>query len=246
MLNAACLAKRNCACSKRPYSPPAEGREVLNDRGWSIEELKAFVRKSFPNHPLDLVDFKFARCIKGARQEMDIIRPTSVAELAREIKAGKIYIIPIKQLPYNPPDLLFVRFDSGRITLKDLNPGKDSESSKEQCVLSSYYEDISEDDTIFDLIEELDFSDTSQKFDSQSSKEEQSAENMETDANDQEDNISVITVSDEELCEDTTVGRSGTYVQTIMIFMRKRTNYINEEETGSTYDVINDYFEHFE
>ncbi|CAG2193222.1 unnamed protein product [Mytilus edulis] len=60
---------------------------------------------------------------------------------------------------------------------------------------------------------------------------------METDANDQEDNISVITVSDEELCEDTTVGRSGTYVQTIMIFMRKRTNYINEEETGSTYDV---------
>ncbi|CAG2239615.1 unnamed protein product [Mytilus edulis] len=79
--------------------PPAEGREVLNDRGWSIEELKAFVRKSFPNHPLDLVDFKFARCIKGARQEMDIIRPTSVAELAREIKAGKIYIIPIKQLP---------------------------------------------------------------------------------------------------------------------------------------------------
>ncbi|CAG2220287.1 unnamed protein product [Mytilus edulis] len=165
----------------------------------------------------------------------------------------------------NPPELLFVRFDSGRITLKDLNPGKDRESSKEQCVLSSYYEDISEDDTIFDLIEELDFSDTSQKFDidniipdvnnnesqddnigqllkesdSQSSKEEQSAENMETDANDQEDNISVITVSDEELCEDTTVGRSGTYVQTIMISMRKRTNYINEEETGSTYDVVN-------
>ncbi|CAC5415550.1 unnamed protein product [Mytilus coruscus] len=29
----------------------------------------------------------------------------------------------------------------------------------------SYYEDISEDDTIFDLIEELDFSDTSQTFD---------------------------------------------------------------------------------
>ncbi|VDI74300.1 Hypothetical predicted protein [Mytilus galloprovincialis] len=29
----------------------------------------------------------------------------------------------------------------------------------------SYYEDISEDDTIFDLIEQLDFSDTSQTFD---------------------------------------------------------------------------------
>ncbi|CAG2208915.1 unnamed protein product [Mytilus edulis] len=108
---------------------------------------------------------------------------------------------------------------------------------------SSYYEDInvnnneSQDDNIGQLLKESD---------SQSSKEEQSAENMETDANDQEDNISVITVSDEELCEDNTVGRSGTYVRTIMIFMRKRTHYINGEETGSTYDVVNDYFEHFE
>lgn len=64
-----------------------------------MEELKAFVRKSFPNQLLDLVDFKFARCIKGSRQEMSIIRPTSVAELAWELKAGKIYIIPMKQLP---------------------------------------------------------------------------------------------------------------------------------------------------
>ncbi|XP_052074869.1 uncharacterized protein LOC127712464 [Mytilus californianus] len=74
------------------------------DRGWTIEELKAFVITRFPNHPLHLVDFKFARCKKGSRQEMYIIRPTSVAELAREIKAGKIYIIPMKQLPYTKDD----------------------------------------------------------------------------------------------------------------------------------------------
>ncbi|CAC5381695.1 unnamed protein product [Mytilus coruscus] len=74
------------------------------DRGWTIEELKAFVITRFPNHPLHLVDFKFARCKKGSRQEMNIIRPTSVAELAREIKAGKIYIIPMKQLPGTKDD----------------------------------------------------------------------------------------------------------------------------------------------
>ncbi|CAC5390306.1 unnamed protein product [Mytilus coruscus] len=114
----------------------------------------------------------------------------------------------------------------------------------------SYYEDISEDDTIFDLIDELDFSDTSQTFDvdkiipdennnesqddsmgqqlevsdRQSSNEEPPAEHMETDVNGQDDNIeavSVISVSDDEFSEDTTVGRSGTHVQTIIISMRE-------------------------
>ncbi|VDH97961.1 protein phosphatase 1 regulatory subunit 15B [Mytilus galloprovincialis] len=128
----------------------------------------------------------------------------------------------------------------------------------------SYYEDIGEDDIIFDLIEELNFSDTSQTCDvdkiipdennnglqddnmgqqlevsdSQSPNEEQQAEHMESDFNWQENNIeavSVMTVSDDELIEDTTIGRPGTYVQKIIISTRKRTHCASGEETGSTY-----------
>ncbi|CAG2209869.1 unnamed protein product [Mytilus edulis] len=77
--------------------------------------------------------------------------------------------------------------------------------------------------------------------DSQSPNEEQQAEHMETDFNWQENNIeavSVMTVSDDELSEDTNIGRSETYVQKIITSMRKRTHYVIGERTGSTFDVL--------
>ncbi|CAC5423661.1 unnamed protein product [Mytilus coruscus] len=64
---------------------------------------------------------------------------------------------------------------------------------------------------------------------------------METDVYGQDDNIKAvreIAVSDDELSEDTTAGRSGTYVQTIIISMRKRTHCPNGKEISSTYDVV--------
>ncbi|CAC5410639.1 unnamed protein product [Mytilus coruscus] len=69
---------------------------------------------------------------------------------------------------------------------------------------------------------------------------------METDVNGHDDNIKavrVITVGDDELSEDTTVGRSGTYVKTIIISMRKRTTIYHQEtyateSTANTFDPV--------
>lgn len=70
------------------------------DRRWSFDQLEKFLIDCYPNHPLKLVGFQYAKCKQGAQRQLEIIRPLSVHHLQLEIRRGKVYLIPNREILY--------------------------------------------------------------------------------------------------------------------------------------------------
>ncbi|VDI43398.1 Hypothetical predicted protein [Mytilus galloprovincialis] len=81
------------------YGPPSTGM-ISIDRRWSFDQLEKFLIDCYPNHPLKLVGFQYAKCKQGAQRQLEIVRPLSVHHLQLEIRRGKVYLIPNLEIPY--------------------------------------------------------------------------------------------------------------------------------------------------
>lgn len=69
------------------------------DRRWSLPQLEDFIYQCYPQHPLQLVGFQYAKCLKGAKRELQIVNSNNVTDLASTIRAGKVYIVPNREIP---------------------------------------------------------------------------------------------------------------------------------------------------
>ncbi|CAC5375022.1 HUWE1 [Mytilus coruscus] len=85
-------------CLDNGFGPPGSGTVSL-DRRWSLPQLEDFIYQCYPQHPLQLVGFQYAKCLKGAKRELQIVHSNNVTDLASTIRAGKVYIVPNREIP---------------------------------------------------------------------------------------------------------------------------------------------------
>ncbi|CAG2225217.1 unnamed protein product [Mytilus edulis] len=85
-------------CLDNGFGPPGSGTVSL-DRRWSLPQLEDFIYQCYPQHPLQLVGFQYAKCLKGAKRELQIVNSNNVTDLASTIRAGKVYIVPNREIP---------------------------------------------------------------------------------------------------------------------------------------------------
>ena len=69
------------------------------NQSWSLDQLEQHVITMYPGIPLSLVGFTYARCLQGAARKLIALHPHSVHELKTLIKASRLYVIPLRELP---------------------------------------------------------------------------------------------------------------------------------------------------
>ncbi|KAK6483306.1 hypothetical protein HHUSO_G14773, partial [Huso huso] len=82
---------------EQPATNERYGSKSTVQRSWSLRQLENFVQDSFPDVPLILTGFTFAKAEKGRR--LSKLNITSAADLQTKIGKGKIFIVPNHDIP---------------------------------------------------------------------------------------------------------------------------------------------------
>ncbi|XP_051776014.1 uncharacterized protein LOC127526058 [Erpetoichthys calabaricus] len=82
---------------EQPGTQDRYGSKSSINRNWTIPQLEKFIIESYPNVPLHLTGFSFAKAEKGRR--LHSLQTETAAQLQKKIGKGKIFIIPHRDIP---------------------------------------------------------------------------------------------------------------------------------------------------
>ncbi|XP_039612787.1 uncharacterized protein LOC120531381 isoform X12 [Polypterus senegalus] len=82
---------------EQPGSTERYGSKSIIQRKWNFSRFEKFVQDSFPEAPLHLTGFTFAKAEKGRRLKK--LAATTIHDLELEIGKGKIFVVPGRDLP---------------------------------------------------------------------------------------------------------------------------------------------------
>ncbi|XP_051787179.1 uncharacterized protein LOC127529000 isoform X2 [Erpetoichthys calabaricus] len=82
---------------EQPGSTERYGSKSIIQRKWNFSCFEKFVQDSFPEAPLHLTGFTFAKAEKGRRLKK--LAATIIHDLELEIGKGKIFVVPGRDLP---------------------------------------------------------------------------------------------------------------------------------------------------
>jgi len=82
------------------------------DQSWSFELLEEHIVGLYPGIPLSLVGFQYARCLKGAQRMLQVLKPNSIRDLKVLVKASRLYIVPLRDLPNQVVSTCMTKYNS--------------------------------------------------------------------------------------------------------------------------------------